>query len=363
MPSWVPARVRSFSGVANLTHNLTGTCSCLDSVALLQRAFKGCVSFFGQIMTSTFNPTYVHRAFRISGDWQRAAERIGLPGSSTRVFQILLAEASRRRRPLSRKSIHRMSGIPLSTVRDGVDQLLAAGWIEQRAGGVALKLEASSSLDQTCTSPYTATNSGTRGGRISPPMKRETEGKDMAPHTPAAPPAGPMPREVEELLPEKKAIAAELELAGCDPAGARAAAAVTTLDPTAAKRLLEDLRELDRKGQVRNLPAMAVWAVKRGKRAARSLKRQASRARGIAVCLEPASSAAAPRHEFMATFAQCRASRRAAAWSKYRGLEKPVRMVVASEIRLTLSTEGIPAGGARAWRLQALLEERMGFRA
>ena len=219
---------------------------------------------------ATFSPTHVSKTFRWCCTWQRAASNAGLPGSSVRVLQVLLGMAGRGRRTLSRKSISRLGGIPLSTVRNGVDQLLAAGWVLQATGGVRLVLEASAG----------AVFPEGRGGRKSPPRKEllEEEKRVNPIPQPATPPGAVVP--LGELSGEQRAVADLLEQAGANPAGAQVAAKRNSLPVEGVRALLQDLAILARERKIQSVPKMAVWAIKGGKRAARQVQRQAARHRG-----------------------------------------------------------------------------------
>ena len=217
-----------------------------------------------------FCPKFIHRSFRWSLTWQRAAEDAGLPGSSTRALQVFLGAAARGKVELSRHEVARLGRIPLSTVRDGVAKLLAAGWLLQSpTKGLRLAMGVASGAAFVVP----------KGGRISPPSK-QLEVKPCPPIPPEAAPPVAMPSPVD---PEKQAIQAELEAMGCDTAGARAAAKATRLGILEVNKLLTDIRDLVATGHVKRPQAMAVWAVKQGKRAARGLRRQSRRIHGESV--------------------------------------------------------------------------------
>jgi len=232
--------------------------------------------------------SYVDRRFGLALVWQKAAEAAGLPGSSCRVLQVLLGHRAQGRGPLPRKGIARRSGMPLSTVRDGVDGLLAADWIIQRAGGLELALEAPAAK---CSARPSKVKPATvpveeEGGRISPPSNSPLRGKEekefMAPQTPV-PGAGPAVavKEPEKLSPERQAIEAMLlHVPDLGPGGARAAAKATPLNPQEVKLLLENLEDLVGAGRYESVPRMAVWACKAGRGKAKELNREARRLRG-----------------------------------------------------------------------------------
>jgi len=231
----------------------------------------------------SFQPQFIHRNLRWMLPWLKAAEDAGLPGSSIRVLVALIGHHGGGRLVLSRHGIERRAGIPRSTVRDGAKALLALGWIEESGrGALHLVLEA----------PPAAASRPSRGGRIPPPMKYLNE-KPCPPIPPTATPPVAVPAPVE-LEPERKAIQAELVLAGCNVGGARTAARTTALGLEAVVQLLGDLGELVKAGKIRHLAGMAVWAVKRGKRAARPIERQARRLRGESVRLQAAAAPPPP---------------------------------------------------------------------
>ena len=216
-----------------------------------------------------FCPKFIHRSFRWSLTWQRAAEDASLPGSSTRALQVFLGAAARGKSELSRHEVARLGKMPRSTVRDGVAKLLAAGWlIQSPTMGLRLAFGVAAGADLA----------ESKGGRKSPPSKL-LEVKPCPPIPPPAVPAVAMPSPMD---PEKQAIQAELEAMGCDTAGARAAAKTTRLGILDVHKLLADIRGLMESGHVKRPQAMAVWAVKQGKQAARGLRRQVRRIRGEA---------------------------------------------------------------------------------
>lgn len=304
---------------------------------------------------STFRPSFVHRAFRWSSVWQRAAEEAGLPGSSTRVLQVLLSQAARNSRGLSRHSIHRISQIPLSTVRDGVKALLQAGWIRETMGGLVIGFSPRSA----------AVPSHGGGGRIPPPGKEpEAKIKSMSPHPPTAPPPGAMPpkAEPEGLSREQESVVSALELAGCDRAGARFAARAKGVNLERVTRLLDDLEDLQKAGQVRNLPAAAVWALKSGPSAVKGFRRQAGRMRGEQVRKVAEPVPRVSREAFAASFAQVKRILHETTRSGWAKLTPEVRRMWAAEVRMELDRAKAQGRDSRAGYAEVLVQSKLGLR-